>query len=552
MNLRFIVKYHYAHKNILQKDYTKNQKFYQLKLPLNIEYMISANDSVRLLSQFVEEMDLTDLYSTYSRIRENQVSPRKMLKIIVYAYMNKLYSSRDIENACRRDINFMFLLEGASAPDHSTIARFRSIHFATCAKRILAETTKFLYKTGEISGQAIFIDGTKIEACANKYTFVWKKAVTKNMAKLLIKIADLVKECEELYGIKLIYKNIVQLKHVKKLRKKLYELKKLEGIEFVHGCGKRKTSLQRSIEKLEEYLSKLKEYTKKVYTCGSHNSYSKTDVDATFMRMKEDAMKNGQLKPAYNLQHGVDSEYITWLTVGPQPTDTTTVIPFLKSMEENLNFKYLKIVADAGYESEENYSFIEGNNQIAFIKPANYDVSKKRKFKNDIGKIENMHYNETEDFYICKNNKKLKVDSIKLRKSKTGYISEKTVYTCENCSNCSYKSSCINGNNSKIPLEQRTKKIETSKKFNSQRKVTLARIISEEGCLLRVNRSIQAEGSFANVKQDMNFRRFMCRGQSNVLAESILIAMAYNINKLHNKIQNDRTGKHLFELKKTE
>ena len=331
---------------------------------------------MRLLSQFVEEMDLTELYSTYSKIRENQVSPMNMLKIMLYGYMNGLYSSRDIETACRRDINFMFLLEGASPPDHSTFARFRSLHFAPCAKRLLAEVTKFLYKIGEISGKSIFIDGTKIEACTNKYTFVWKKAVTENLSKLLIKIADLVKECEELYGIKLIYKDKVQMKHVKKLRKKLYELKNLERIEFIHGFGKRKTTLQKSIDKLEEYLLKFKEYNKKVYTCGNRNSYSKTDIYATFMTMKENAMKNGQLKPAYNMQHGVDAEYITWLTVAPELTDITTLIPFLKSMKENLNFKYLKIVADAGYESEENYSFIEENNQISFIKPANYEISK--------------------------------------------------------------------------------------------------------------------------------------------------------------------------------
>lgn len=538
-------------KKILRKNYTLNQKVYQLKLPFDIDCIIPSNDSVRLLSQFVEEMDLTELYSTYFRVRENQVSPIKMLKIMLYAYMNGIYSSRDIELACRRDINFMFLLEGASAPDHSTFARFRSLHFAPCSEKILGEMSNFLYKVGEISGNNIFIDGTKIEACANKYTFVWKKAVTKNMAKLLIKLADLVKECEELYGIKLIYKDKVQLKHVKKLRKKLYELKILEGIEFVHGCGKRKTTLQKSIERLEEYLSKFKEYNQKVYTCGDRNSYSKTDIDATFMRMKEDSMKNGQLKPAYNVQHGVDSEYITWLTVGPQPTDTTTLIPFLKTMEENLNFKYLKIVADAGYESEENYSFIEDNNQIAFIKPANYELSKTRKYKNDIGKIENMNYDSENDFFICRNGKKLKVEGVKLRKSKTGYESEKTIYSCEDCSNCNYKSKCIRGNNCKTPLEERIKKIETSKKFNRQRKEDLERIISDEGCLLRMNRSIQAEGSFAQVKQDMNFRRFMCRGQRNVLAESTLLAMAHNINKMHRKIQADRTGKHLFELKKT-
>ena len=268
------------------------------------------------------------------------------------------------------------------------------------------------------------------------------------------------------------------------------------------------------------------------------------------MRMKEDALKNVQLKPAYNVQHGVDAEYITWLTVGPQPTDITTLIPFLKSMEENLNFKYLKIVADAGYESEENYSFIEDNNQIAFIKPANYELSKTRKYKNDISKIENMTYDLENDLFICQNDKKLKVAGVKLRKSKTGYESEKTIYVCEDCSNCTYKSKCIKGNNSKIPIEKRIKKFEISKKFNGQRKQDLVRIITYEGCLLRMNRSIQAEGSFAQIKQDMNFRRFMCRVQKNVLAESILLAMAHNINKLHNKIQSNRTGKHLFELKK--
>lgn len=536
--------------NILQRNYTINQKFYQLKLPINIDYMIPVNDSVRLLSQFIEEMDLKDLYMTYSRVKENQVSPRNLLKIMIYAYMNRIYSSRDIETACRRDINFMFLLEGGAVPDHSTFARFRSLHFAPCAEKILAQTTNFLYEIEEISGESIFIDGTKIEASSNKYTFVWKRAVTKNMAKLLVKITDLVKECEDLYDIKVVYKNTVRIKHVKKLRKKLYALKKSENIDFVYGCGKRKTPLQRSIEKLEEYFSKFKEYIHKVYTCGDRNSYSKTDTDATFMRMKEDAMKNGQLKPAYNVQHGVDSEYITWLTVGPQPTDTNTLIPFLKSMEENLNFKYLKIVADAGYESEENYSFIDRNNQISFIKPANYEISKTRKFKNDIGKIENMDYNEEQDFYICRNGKKLKTNGIKIKKSKTGYESKKTIYVCEDCSNCNYKSSCIKGNNSKTPLEERTKQFETSKEFNRQRKADLERIISTEGCLLRMNRSIQAEGSFAQLKQDMNFRRFMSRGKNNVLAESVLLALAININKLHNKIQADRTGKHLFELKK--
>ena len=533
--------------NKLQKDYTLNQSGYQLKLPLELETIIPKNDSVRLLSQFVEEMDLTDLYSTYDRI--NSLSPRTLLKIVLYSYMNGDYSSRSMELNCKRDINFMFLLEGHSAPDHATLARFRSIHFAPCSKRILAEVLNILFDLGEISGETIFIDGTKIEANANKYTFVWKKAVTKNQAKLLIKLADFVAECEQLYDIKIVYGNVIKIKHLKRLRKKLYALKNAGNITFVHGIGKRKTPLQKSIEALEEALSKLKEYTQKIHICGERNSYSKTDNDATFMRMKEDAMGNGQLKPAFNLQHGVDSEYITWLTIGPQPTDTTTLIPFLKDAEQHLKFKYKNITADAGYESEENYLFLEANNQIAFIKPANYEISKTRKYKNDIGKIENMEYDKISDFYTCKNNSKLTVSHIRHNKTKTGYVSEKTIYTCENCNDCSYKSDCIKGNNCKTPLGERTKVLQVAKTFIKHRKEDLERIISDEGVLYRMNRSIQAEGSFGDIKQDMQFRRYLSKGTANVLTESTLLAIARNINKLHNKIQNGKTGTHLFPLK---
>ena len=428
--------------NKLQKDYTLNQSGYQLKLPLKLETIIPKNDSVRLLSQFVEEMDLTDLYSTYDRI--NSLSPRTLLKIVLYSYMNGDYSSRSMELNCKRDINFMFLLEGHSAPDHATLAGFRSIHFAPCSKRILAEVSNILFDLGEISGETIFIDGTKIEANANKYTFVWKKAVTKNQAKLLIKLADFVAECEQLYDIKIVYGNVVKIKHLKRLRKKLYAL---------------------------------------------------------------------------------------------------------KDAEQHLKFNYKNITADAGYESEENYLFLEANNQIVFIKLANYEISKTRKYKNDIGKIENMEYDKISDFYTCKNNRKLTVSHIRHNKTKTGYVSEKTIYTCENCSDCPYKSDCIKGNNCKTPLGERTKVLQVAKTFIKHRKEDLERIISDEGALYRMNRSIQAEGSFGDIKQDMQFRRYLSKGSANVLAESTLLAIARNINKLHNKIQNGKTGTHLFPLK---
>ena len=532
---------------LLQKDYTKNSDGYQLKLPLNLETIIPDNDSVRLLSQFVEAMDLTDLYSTYERI--NSVSPRTLLKIVLYSYMNGDYSSRSMELNCKRDINFMFLLEGSPAPDHATFARFRSIHFAPCSKRILAEMSNALFDMGEISGETIFIDGTKIEASANKYTFVWKKAVTKNQAKLLQKLADFVAECELLYDIKIVYGNTIKIKHVKKLRKKLYALKETENIVFVHGIGKRKTPLQKSIETLESYLNRLKKYNQQIHICAERNSYSKTDHDAAFMRMKEDAMGNGQLKPAYNLQHGVDSEYITWLTIGPQPTDTTTLIPFLKDAQEHLKFKYKNITADAGYESEENYLFIEENGQTAYIKPQNYEISKTRKYKKDISRRENMEYHADRDSYICRNGRELTVTNERRSKTASGYVSVKTYYRSPDCTGCPYKTECIKGNNCKTPMEKRNKVLMVSKTMSQKRAEDLERITSEYGTMLRMNRSIQAEGSFADVKEDMNFRRYLYRGKANALVESILLAMGRNINKLHCKIQTGRTGSHLFSLK---
>ncbi len=329
-----------------------------------------------------------------------------MLKIIIYANMNRIYSSREIEKACKRDINFMYLLGGASALDHSKNSRFRSSHFAKISEDIMAQFTNYLCNNNEISKDTLFIDETKIESVANIYTFIWREFIEKNISKMLNKISNFVLKCEQDFNIKVIYKNTIKMYHLKKLLKKLKKVEKEEDIVFVYCKGKRKTSIKKSIEQLNSYIDRLKRYNKDLYIMGKRNSYSKTDEDATFMRMKEDHMKNGQLKPAHNIQIGVDSEYVVWVTSGYQPTDTTTLIPFLKSIEEYTKFKYPKIVADAGYESEENYMFLENNNQLSFIKPSNYETSKTKKYKNDIGRYDNMSYNPKEDYYICKNNKK--------------------------------------------------------------------------------------------------------------------------------------------------
>ena len=115
--------------NTIQKDDTSFSLYYQIKLPLDLEISIPPDAPARLVSAFVEEMDLPGLYKTYGRIRKNQATTRQMLKLIIYAAVDRIYSSRDIRKACKRDINFMYLLEGMPVPDHATIARFIYLHF---------------------------------------------------------------------------------------------------------------------------------------------------------------------------------------------------------------------------------------------------------------------------------------------------------------------------------------------------------------------------------------------------------------------------------------
>lgn len=533
---------------ITRKDYTTWGAPYQLSLPLNIECRIPANDSVRLLRHFIGGMDLRELYSTYSRIEKKKASPRQMLAIAVYANMNGIRSSRKIESACKRDINFMYLLEGKPAPDHSAIARFKRLHLAPCMKKLFAGMDALLDGMGELSGEQIFIDGTKIESCANKYTFVWKKSVTKQMGKLMDAIPDIFLRAEEDFGIQLSHPDGIKLRHLKRLRRRLKAYQKSEGIPFVHGSGKRKAALQKLMEKLDEAIRRIKDYTKKLHIAGERNSYSKTDKDATFMRMKEDAMKNGQLKPAYNIQFGVDAQYVVWVAEGPQPSDTTTLIPFLEDLEAHTGKKYPRIVADAGYESEENYLWLEGRGQDAYIKPSNYETSKKRGARKDIGRRENMAYNPEEDSYTCANGKKLTATGVRKCKTKTGYVSEKTQYSCEDCKGCQRKAECIRAGTSKTPLEERSKRFEVAKKFQEQRAKALARITSPEGIELRVNRSIQAEGAFAQTKGNLSFRRFLSRGRENILVEAMLQAMAHNMICLHHKIQAGKEGRYLFPV----
>ena len=343
----------------------------QLKIDESFaEKVIPANDSVRLLDRIVEGMDLRALMRAYdSHGRAPATPPRTMLKIVLYAGMEHIYSSRKIKSSCERDINYIWLLDGVPAPSHFEIARFRSKRLTECAEEIFAQLVTGLREMGEIEYEHLFVDGTKIEANANKYSFVWKKSTNKYEARLDKKTAKLLPELCGKYGI--LADNLSEL---------LAQLEARVDFPFVHGRGNRKSKLQRDIEQLHAMMERKQKYARYNETFRGRNSFSKTDPDATFMHMKEDHMRNAQLKPGYNVQFGVEGEYITGVLVSPERSDQLTLIPLLEKMQ-GYGADYADVTADAGYESEENYSWFEVAEKDCYIKPQNYERSKTKKYK---------------------------------------------------------------------------------------------------------------------------------------------------------------------------
>ena len=281
--------------NKQQKNYTEFNGYYQLVLPLNIEVLIPDDDSVRLLSQILEGFNYTKLYKAYSSTgRKPAVDPKIMFKVLTYAYSNNIYSSRNIETACRRDINFMWLLQGEKKPDHSTIARFRKDYLPAAIEDLFYQMVQYLNSIEEVKFENLFVDGTKIEANANRYTFVWRKVVNKNEAKMFEKIKSCVQEVNQSYFTNFAISKEKLIPDIDSVLSYLKEKQQENKIEFVQGIGKRKTKLQRFVEKLQEFKERQEKYDTHNKLLEGRNSYSKTDPDATFMHMKDDHMRNAQ------------------------------------------------------------------------------------------------------------------------------------------------------------------------------------------------------------------------------------------------------------------
>ena len=494
--------------------------------PQKIDEKIAEDAPVRVLDRLIDCIDLSCFYKLYHELGRSPYHPRVMLKAVLFAYMNNIYSCRKIENSLCRDIHFMWLT-GCAYPDHKTINSFRN-RVKKEINQIFTQTVLLLADKGLVSLDVEYVDGTKIESKANKYTFVWKGSVEKNRAKLQSKIKVLLSQIDDV---------IAQDQHqmddsvsftadqlgawASELRTSLAQ--QPEGTTKEE--KKARKHKEKQLKELEKHKEKLEEYDAHLATMGERHSYSKTDKDATFMRMKEDAMNNGQTKPGYNLQIGTENQFITDFAMYPNPTDTLTLIPFAKSYFERYGRYPGEVSADAGYGSEENYRFMEEHGIEAYVKYNYFHKEQHKAFKKDIFRQENMPYNKEGDYFVCPMGQHL--TKIKERRSKTdsGYQSRLHIYEAQDCEGCPLRSQCTK-------KEKGNRQIRVNHRLQEYKRRARERLTSERGLLHRSRRPIEPEAVFGQMKHDMHYKRFRHFGKDKVTMDFAFFAIAFNIKKL--------------------
>ena len=502
--------------------YTPNQL---VLFPQRIDEDIAENDPVRIVSAIVDSLNLEAFKKLYKEKGRSPYHPRMMLKVILYAYMNNVYSCRRIEKLLLRDIHYIWLA-GYEKPDFITINRFRN-RVKSEINNIFTQVVLILSSKGFITLDVEYIDGTKIESKANKYTFVWRKSVEKNREKLMAKIRALLDQVEDVIAQDNVTERNEKIEFtpsmltdiIGELKESLDNAPVPADKEGKKGYKERKLQLKQ----LEEHRDKLQEYDTHLAIMGERNSYSKTDPDATFMRMKEDAMNNGRTKPGYNLQIATENQFITNFYLFPNPTDTLTFIPF----EEMFFHRYGRFakttVADSGYGSEENYRFMVGNDTEAFVKYNFFHKEQKARYKPNPFHPESMHYNREEDYYVCPMGQHMNRIGLKKGKTDSGYVTESIRYQAVRCEGCPLRGQCFKAKGNRI--------IEVNHSLNEYKRQAREKLTSEDGIKHR-GRSIEPEAVFGQMKYNMQYRRFRHFGKDKVTMDFVFFAIAFNIKKL--------------------
>ncbi len=553
-----------------------NFSFFELHFP--------DDDPVYTLKKVMEELDFSGLLACCSDKGRTGYNPIMMYAVVTYANMRGVRAVDRIVELCERDLAFIWLTKGQK-PKRDAFYEFKN---KKLTGDILDELNyQFMHrlkKEGLITLKELFIDGTKLEANANRYTFVWRGSINYHLAGLLDRIDSVYEKYNTLlheneyaakYDLgdaqmfiiegmekvrrvidenrkrkltkhkKLSNNTIIEIDNcspleILKLQKNLMRIAEGEGISFLHGKGKTKSGIQKLYEELEECGNRLMGYKECYENMGKdRNSYSKTDLEATFMRMKEDHMLNGQLKPAYNVQIAVENYFIVHGYVSSDRTDYNTLIPVLEKHQKAFGRILDEVTADSGYCSEKNLLYLKQNGIASYIKLKDHEKRKTRAYKEDISRYYNMTVRIFEDefYYICHDGRELRHIRTET-KEQDGYTQTWEVYGCADCSGCEHKARCLYKYNAEKDSD-RNKVMKINEQWEALKEASNANIRSEKGILNRQIRSIQTEGHFGDIKENENFRRFNYRSSEKVYKEFMLYAIGRNINKYHRFLHHE-------------
>jgi transposase len=505
-------------------QYTMDQLF----LPMDLEEDIPQNHLVRLVNAAVNRLDdaiFDAAYAAYPGGGRDSYHPKMLTKVIIYAYTQRIYSSRQIAKSIRENIPFMWLA-GRQRPDFRTINRFRSERMRDVLETVFTAVLQFLAEEKYVSLEHYFLDGTKIEANANRYTFVWGKSVSKHKMKLQENVHALfatIEAAEHQEEHQYQGKDLAELGESSEINSEKLEqvTQKIEAQLLEKPKDK---SLKKAVRKLrKDLLPRLQKYEQYQSLLGDRNSFSKTDPDETFMRMKEDHMRNGQLKPGYNVQIGTENQFILAYSLHPRPTDTRCLEPHMEKVRQMLGKLPRTVIADAGYGSEEDYAYLEKGEIQAVVKYGSYHKEKSKAWKDNVGKIENWTYNEAEDTWMCPAGQTLHFRKTSKETQPSGYEIRKRHYRSQNCEGCPLKERCTKA----VGNREVVVSLERLRYQNRAREI----LRSEEGYALAVRRMTEPESVFGQLKNNRGFRRFLLRGMKKVTLEVGWLSLAHNLLK---------------------
>lgn len=513
-------------KNQSQNHYTT----YQLKLPVDLERIIEITDPVYTFCEVMDHIDLNKyLVVEEYKTGRPQYDRITLLKVVLFAFMEHGYSSlREIEKLCKTDIRFMWLVQDLPSLSFMTIENFINNDLKGSIEEIFGEINAYLFDCENVDMEHLYIDGTKITANANKYSWVWKKSCLKNRQKTYEKINILIEEMNQTilaHGVKFGTREEYAIEYLEQMLDQYISLTNLDPETIIRGRGHRRTTEQRLYDKLSEYIATLKKYSEHIKICGEdRNSYSKTDHDATFMRMKCDHMGNDQLLPGYNIQLGVCDEYIAVFDVKQYASDMDCFQPLMEEFSRQYG-KYPKYpVADAGYGSLNNYLFCEEHGMEKYMKFTMFaKETTDKNYHNDPYRAVNFPIDEKGN-PVCPNGKKFHyLKSVPIRGNRYGRTEE--LYECEDCTDCPHKAKCCKCKGNRI--------VRLNEELTEIHQEVIGNLNSIQGALLRMNRSIQAEGAFGEIKWNRSYTRAQRRGLDGLILEISLISCGFNLHKYH-------------------